>query len=373
MKYFKSIVVFVFVLTVLSIQAVTAQPLNNKNNGVAIAMCRPAVSQIKNIEDMYEKDIIPLLRIKLIGVYHEDEKTDYQPSYDYVKKNNLTWVTFKVIKGTVKPADLFKKNLWTAQFREIFDGADGIIFTGGADIPPAVYGEESNLLTGATTPIRSYYELSFLFHLLGGNRNPGFVPFLEAKKNYPVLGICLGFQTMNVAVGGTLYQDIPSQIYGLTTREQVLKAGRENIHSSRYIKALYPLEKELAPAFHRIKLKKNGFFVKRLKMKKKETPFILTSHHQAVKKLGKDLSVIAASMDGKIIEAVEHKKYKNVLGIQFHPEPYILYLKGKYYKKSPGGSLNFNLRSFLINNPPAMTFHKRIWQWFSRALTGSAG
>jgi putative glutamine amidotransferase len=173
---------------------------------------------------------------------------------------------------------------------------------------------------------------------------------------------------MNVACGGTLYQDIPSQVYGLTTVEQVLKSPQEAIHSSRYLYYLHPLENDLAPAFHRIKIREDSIFVKQMKMKKTGTPFILTSHHQALKKPGKGLVVIASSMDEKIIEAVEHKKYKHVLGVQFHPEPYILYLKGRYFKKAPGEPLDFNLRSFLEDNPPSMEFHKNLWQWFSEAL-----
>jgi putative glutamine amidotransferase len=317
---------------------------------------------------MFEKDIIPLRRIKLVVFYHEDEVTDYAPSYAYVEENKLSWVSFIVIKGEVNTGDLLKKNQWTEQFKAIFDKTDGIIFTGGMDIPPAIYGEKQLLLTKATTPVRNYYELSFLFHLLGGSQDPEFVPFLESHKDYVVLGICLGCQTMNVACGGTLYQDIPSQVYGFTTVEQVLNAGQENIHSSRYLKDFYPLEEDLAPVFHRIKLKKNSIFVKQMKMKEKDTPFILTSHHQALQKLGKNLLVAATSMDGKIIEAIEHQKYKNVLGIQFHPEPYSLYQKGRYFKKVPGQPLDFNLRYFLEDNPPSMSFHKKIWLWFSQSL-----
>jgi putative glutamine amidotransferase len=105
-----------------------------------------------------------------------------------------------------------------------------------------------------------------------------------------------------------------------------------------------------------------------MEMKETDNPFILSSHHQALKELGKDLFITATSMDGKIIEAVDHKKYKNVLGIQFHPEPYSLYQKGRYFKKAPGEPLDFNLRYFLEDNPPSMAFHKKIWQWFSQAL-----
>jgi len=384
-KHIISIIVFVSLVLIIFIQLQLQPPVSDqkaKSDEIVIAMCRPAVSQdkpktrlptrisnqIKNIEDMFEKDIIPLKRIKLICVYHVDEVTDYEPAHEYVEKNKLSWVSFKTIQGDVKPEDLFKQNQWTGQFKEIFKETNGIIFTGGYDISPGLYGDEQNLLTEVKTPVRHYYEISFLFHLLGGSQNPGFVPFLESRKDYAILGICLGCQTMNAACGGTLYQDIPWEIYGITTVEQVLKSHPDAIHSSRYLEARYPLEKDLAPAFHHIKLAEEGLFVKEMKMKKTDTPFVLTSHHQALKKLGQDLAAIATSMDGKIIEAIAHKKYKNVLGIQFHPEPFSLYLKGKYYRKAPAEPLDFNLRYFLEDNPPALEFHKNLWQWFSAAV-----
>jgi len=370
-KYLKSIIIFVSLLLIIFIQF-RIYPAGGdgtaKNNEIVIAMCRPALSQIKNIEHMFEKDIIPLQKNKLIGDYHENETTDYAPAKKYVEENKLAWVTFQTISGDVKQENLLQDNQWTPQFKNIFMSTNGIIFTGGYDIPPALYGDDQNLLTEVKTPARHYYELSFLFHLLGGSRNPGFVPFLESRKDYVVLGICLGCQTMNVACGGTLYQDIPSQVYGFTTVEQVLKSPQDAIHSSRYLNALHPLEKDLVPAFHRIKIREDSILGKQMNMKKTDAPFILTSHHQALKELGKDLVMIASSLDGKIIEAVEHKKYKNVLGIQFHPEPYNLYLKGRYFKKAPGGPPDFNLRSFLENNPPSLEFHKNLWQWFSRVL-----
>lgn len=350
-----------------------------KSEEIAFAMCRPAVRQIKNIETMFEKNIIPLRRIKLICFYHEDEikvnpssvygKSDYTPSFEYVKKKKLDWVSFVAIKGKVALKDLFRENQWTQQFREIFNNTRGIIFTGGADLPPAIYGEENLLATEGSTPMRSYCEVSFLFHLLGGSRNPSFTPFLESRKNYTVLGICLGFQTMNVACGGSLYQDIPSQIYKLKSYEDVIKLPQDKIHSSRYIKGMNPLDASKIPAaLHRIKLKKKGLFVKKMKMKKGDTPFVLTSHHQALNKIGKNLEVIATSMDGKVVEGIEHKKYPNVLGIQFHPEPHDIYHKGKYLASTPGGAKDFNYRFFLEDHPPSMQFHIKIWQWFSESL-----
>ncbi len=58
-------------------------------------------------------------------------------------------------RGRVETKDLFRENLWTPQFREIFAMASGIMFTGGMDIPPAVYGQGTSLLTEPTTPARS--------------------------------------------------------------------------------------------------------------------------------------------------------------------------------------------------------------------------
>jgi putative glutamine amidotransferase len=372
---FKSITrISIFLLIIVLFIPVNAKPPTagtpgNENSDVVFAMCCPTKKQIRNIVEMYEKDIITPQRIKLIGVYHENEFIDYSKAHQYVEENELFWVSFKIIKGLVPRDKIYKNNIWTPQFKEIFNQTDGILFTGGWDIPPELYGEDNLLLTEANTPIRSYYESSFLFHLLGSSRNKQFTPFLESRKDYTVMGICLGAQTMNIACGGTMIQDIPQEVYKLDTVTQVLKKNPDAIHSARYLDGLHPLEKDvLPPAFHRIKIKKNSIFTKEMGMKKKDNPFVLTSHHQAIEKLGKNLNVIATSMDGKIIEAIQHSKYKNVLGVQFHPEPYILYMKGKFYKKSPGAPLNFNLKQFLQSNPPSMQFHKKIWQWFSDTL-----
>lgn len=336
---------------------------------IVIAMTRPEVRQIQNIEEMLEKDIIPLKRLRLIGVYHENENIDYTPAHRYVKKKKMEWVSFYVVKGKVEVADLFKENIWTPQFREILEQTAGIIFTGGEDLPPAIYGEEQLLLTEATTPNRSLYETSFLFHLLGSSRNKDFQPFLESRKDYVVLGICLGCQTMNVACGGTLFQDIPTEVYGYKTVQEVLKSGQDNIHTRSYIVALHPMEEDdLAPVFHRIRLDSHSKFIQEMSMKTTDSPLVLSSHHQCVNQIGQNLNVTATSMDGKIVEALEHQHYKNVLGVQFHPEVFKLYKKSYFFQEGPGKPRDFNLREMLENNPPAMTFHLAIWKWFARAL-----
>lgn len=340
-----------------------------KESTVTIAMCRPSTGQIKNIVILRNSGILDIKDLKLLCVYHEDELTDYKESFSYVKENGINWVEFVKIVGRVGIGDIFKKNIWTSQFRSVFQNSDGIIFTGGMDIPPSVYGEENSLLTEATTPVRTFYETSFLFHLIGGSRNSSFVPLLEERKGFPVLGICLGAQTMNVAAGGTLIQDIPSEIYGLRSIEQVLRLNRDNIHSSIYMKLMYPGKRDLiAPAFHRIKYTKNSILLRLFFQKNRRPPMVLSSHHQSVKKIGQNLFVAARSVDGKIIEAIEHKKYKNVLGVQFHPEVGLLYDGVRLFTVDPNKGDYFTLKDFLKNDIPSFQFHMGLWKWFTKTV-----
>ncbi len=349
-------------------------PVSNEGSMVSekvpvIVMCRPTIDQIRNIVVMKGAGLLGDGEINLICVYHEKELTDYALSRKYVADRQLRWVSFAELKGRVTRDDFFRENIWTSQFREIFEVSDGIIFTGGMDIPPGIYGEKNSLLTEATTPYRTRYESSFLFHLIGGSQNITFKPFLEGRLDYPVLGICLGAQTMNVAAGGSLIQDIPSEVYGLKSVEQVLKKGREQIHSSRYIKALFPGEsKDIAPAFHGIVVTRKSILLKKIVGDLKGSPMVLSSHHQSVKKTGKDLFVAATSTDGKIIESIEHKKFKNVLGVQFHPEYRYLHTGLKFFTNNPEGGNFFSLKNFLIKSPPSILFHKNLWSWFAAEI-----
>lgn len=376
MKKANIIIFFIFCSLIISLQV----PADNQDE-VAILMCGPTIKQIKNINQLFERNLLGIKKIKLICVYHQNEHiyhkptfeeeiiTDYRTAMEYAKNENLHWVNFEMIQGQVELKNLFRQNNWTPQFKRLFDQSQGIIFTGGYDIPPSVYGEENSLLTEAITPIRSLYECSFLFHLLGGSQNPEFTAWLESRKNYVILGICLGAQTMNVATGGSLYQDIPWQIYGLNSIEQVLKQSQDKIHSSSYLERFHPFEKDLAPVFHQILLTGHSLWIDKMGLQKSDHPFVLSSHHQAIKKKGKDIEVIATSLDGKIIETITHSRYKNVLGVQFHPEYYQIYQKSSRFKSTPGEPPQFNIRSFLIEHPPSMEFHQKLWKWFSEALS----
>lgn len=341
-----------------------------------IVMTHPTLSQVRNVVDLYEKDVLPLESFSLLGIYHEDELADpneaaaYREAFAWVEGNGLSWVRFRKITGRVEAKDLFRENGWSRQFREIFAEAGGFLFTGGMDIPPALYGHETLLLTEPTTPARNLLEISLLFHLLGGKRNPQFTPLMSSRRDLPILAICLGMQSLNVSLGGTLVQDIPSQLYGWETVEEVLAADPETVHAGVYLEKTAPYDADLCPPFHRIRVAPDSVFVKGMGVAEGAAPWVSSSHHQAVEELGKGLRVTATSMDGMVAEAVEHGDYPRVLGVQFHPERRALYQKGLRLRRQPRQPLAFDPRSFLKENPPAYEFHLAIWKWFAAAVLG---
>jgi putative glutamine amidotransferase len=161
------------------------------------------------------------------------------------------------------------------------DTLDGIIFTGGVDINPFLYGHEPMDHTKHVSDIRDSVEM----HLLR----------LAIKKGIPVMGICRGFQLINIYYGGTLYQDINSE-YNTDIDHQGKKAGANGLS-------------------HDVTLVEDSKVFKVYKQKKLG---VNSMHHQAIHLLGKGLRVTASADDG-IIEAVEHM-VDNVMGVQWHPE-----------------------------------------------------
>ncbi len=115
------------------------------------------------------------------------------------------------------------------------------------------------------------------------------------RKDVPILAICRGIQTLNVCLGGTLYQDIPSQIEGAINHNQ--KADKSiNTHSVKIASGSC-----LAGIF------------------KRKTVWVNGKHHQAVKDPAPGLIVSAVAEDG-VVEAVEDPARKFVVGVQWHPE-----------------------------------------------------
>ncbi|WP_339064673.1 gamma-glutamyl-gamma-aminobutyrate hydrolase family protein [Fusobacterium animalis] len=157
---------------------------------------------------------------------------------------------------------------------------DGLILSGGHDISPYNYGQEPSQKIGETFPERDTYEIILLEE--------------SKKRNIPILGICRGFQLINVAAGGTLYQDL-SLIPG-----NILK---HNQVSNPTLKT------------HKVEIKENSFISS---IFGKET-MVNSFHHQVINKVANDFIVVAKASDG-VVEAIEHKTYKFLVAVQWHPE-----------------------------------------------------
>jgi putative glutamine amidotransferase len=176
--------------------------------------------------------------------------------------------------------------------RQIVQDLDGIVFSGGADMSPKSYGEDALKPEWQGDYERDQYEIE-LFHTA-----------LTEKK--PVLGICRGHQLINVALKGTLFQDIQTQNERAQChRDGVIYDALEHeikIVSGTLLDKLYP---------HQTPLKINSI------------------HHQAIKDLGEELIIQAYSVPDHIIEAIWlDRNDQYVLGVQWHPEwiknPYLL-------------------------------------------------
>lgn len=334
---------------------------------IRLCILHPSYGSLTSLMKLRERGIFGNNQLEVVGVFHEQERTDYRNSFSLAKEKGLDWIKFHQLKGKLTKDNLFQKNDLTSEFKKIFSKSDGVIFFGGADIPPYIYGEKTDLLTSIRTPVRHFLELSFVFHLLGGYQNSDLIPLLESYPNFPVLGICLGEQTLNIGTGGSMIQDIWSEKYGKNFLEDIIALSKNNWHTNPYSR-LYPEKNLFHYNLHPIKLSSEGIFVKKFGFSAQDTPLICSSHHQAVDELGKGMKVCATTLDEQIIEAIQHEKYNNVLGIQFHPEFPLLWNPDASYLFLPLDEKEFTPLETLKNSPPSFSFHKKIWSWFYDSL-----
>jgi putative glutamine amidotransferase len=165
------------------------------------------------------------------------------------------------------------------QFADIFDG---FLFTGGPDVHPNYYGQEKADYCGEICELRDKME-AFMFR--------------EAiiNQNKPALGICRGIQVMNVMLGGSLYQDIPTELPS-TLKHRYGPPYDTPAHNVRIVPE--------SPLY---------------KLAGKECLEVNSSHHQGINRLAKGLEAMATSDDG-LIEAVYMPNHSFVWGVQWHPE-----------------------------------------------------
>ncbi|MGL1887442.1 MAG: gamma-glutamyl-gamma-aminobutyrate hydrolase family protein [Reichenbachiella sp.] len=210
--------------------------------------------------------------------YSDKNRAAFGPkTLSYIENDMATYVSKKGILPVLIP------NIEESLQHDILNEMDAFVFQGGVDLAPETY-NETPIGRWKGDRIRDVYELQILDYAI--------------KNNKPVLGICRGFQLMNVYFGGTLYQDTITQNPNVKDHRSAEKYDtiKHPIHFTRdsFLASVYQEGKD---------------------------PHVNTIHHQAIKDLGKDLEVYATSPDG-LIEAFGYNKAApgKVIGVQWHPE-----------------------------------------------------
>jgi len=163
----------------------------------------------------------------------------------------------------------------------LVDLADGLVLTGGEDVDPSCYGQEPHPKLASVNRARDRMEMRALERAM--------------ERGMPVLAICRGLQLLNVALGGTLFQDLPSQRAEGLIHEQDAPIN-ERWHSARVAES-----SQLAQIFGATDL------------------FINSFHHQGINQLAESLRPVAWAEDG-LIEGVEGREHPWMIGVQWHPE-----------------------------------------------------
>jgi len=171
---------------------------------------------------------------------------------------------------------------------EALRGLDGLLLTGGDDVAPVRYGETAHSAVQEAEPGRDEFELAL-------------VTAARAQK-LPIFAICRGIQVLNVACGGTLVQDIPSQVPGALAHSLPVPPNQS-----------YSLA-------HEVWIDKDSLLSRLMRDRlADDTCEVNSRHHQAVKDVAPGFKVSATAPDG-IVEAIEDPSTLFCLGVQWHPE-----------------------------------------------------
>ncbi len=168
---------------------------------------------------------------------------------------------------------------------QLISRLDGIILTGGEDVATSFYGEQPIPEMGKVDSLRDVYDLTIIK--------------LAAKKRLPMLGICRGEQLINVAFGGTLYQDLPAQFPSSV------------IHDQKESSTIGTHGLSVLPNTQLARILPDSIFL------------VNSFHHQAIKDVAPGFKATAYSPD-HVVEAIESSPKQNIIAVQFHPECLIM-------------------------------------------------
>ena len=208
----------------------------------------------------------------------DDEKRRFTLGRNYVRSISEAGGVPVMAPVTIDPVSL----------RSLYDSADGVLLTGGADLDPSVFGEPLHPLTKGVDPDREAAET-----LLAG---------WAVADDKPMLCICRGVQQLNVILGGSLIQDIPSQHKSdLEHSAGRLSPARDYVAHSICVEPRSQLGMALGLGEAGGEVGVNSF------------------HHQALKRVADGLRITSRAPDG-IVESVEMPDRRFVVGVQWHPE-----------------------------------------------------
>jgi len=335
-----------------------------------LLMFHPTAYNLEVISQLMDQDILDMDGMHLLGICHQQETYDYSQALQFLKEHPELPFSIRSFSCELDVGHLYALNDCSKPFMALFRNSAGALFMGGPDIPPALYNEPVHLLTVVTDPFRHLFEASYLFHLLGGEQDHGWNPLMEENSGYLISGICLGMQTLNVSTGGTLIQDIPTELYQCWLAEQVLALPVDQRHRNYADKVNAGCPDPTSYHFHPIRLNENSFISEYPGIDSSLHPWVLSSHHQSVEKLGKGWEVAATSMDGKVIEAIEHKMYPHVFGIQFHPEKPGLFDPSIIHPENCSGEISFKET---IEGTASYEFHLAYWNYIGTILREITG
>ncbi len=209
----------------------------------------------------------------------------YTKTLHYLEQSVAHWIISRNVLVFMIPAVESEGLVKRSEMRlyHYAEALDGLVLQGGADVAPPTYGERAESPEWSGDPVRDRYEIELFEAFVG--------------KAKPVLGICRGCQVINVAFGGTLYQDIGTMVPDALLHRDLDKY-EQHFHGVAFqpgsrLATLYPGRAQAT---------------------------VNTIHHQSVKKLGRGLRAEALSVPDNVVEAIRWRGPSYVFGVQWHPE-----------------------------------------------------